>query len=216
MACPLCGQRKAKRACPALGQTICSVCCATKRLVEINCPEDCVHLTSAREHPAAVVKRQQERDVAALLPSIHHLTERQHQLFFLFNTVVMRHQPEGFARLNDDDVAEAAATVAATLETASRGLIYEHNAQSPIAQRLARELQAMLEEMRQHGAKVYDREAAITLRAIEQGARETRKTDASPTAYLTLIGRLLHANRLAQQAGGASATAKPASSIVIP
>jgi hypothetical protein len=216
MSCPLCGQRKAKRACPALGQTICSVCCATKRLVEINCPEDCVHLTSAREHPAAVVKRQQERDVAALLPSIHHLTERQHQLFFLFNSVVMRHQPEGFARLNDDDVAEAASTVAATLETASRGVIYEHNAQSPIAQRLARELQAMLEEMRQHGAKVYDREAAITLRAIEQGARETRKTDASPTAYLTLIGRLLHANRLAQQAGGTPATAKPASSIVIP
>ena len=35
MACPVCGQRKARRECPALGQTICTVCCATKRLVEI-------------------------------------------------------------------------------------------------------------------------------------------------------------------------------------
>jgi hypothetical protein len=202
------------------------VCCATKRLVEIDCPNDCPHLTSAREHPAAVVKRQQERDVAALLPSVHHLTERQHQLFFLFNTAVMRHQPEGFARLTDDDVAEAAAAVAATLETAARGVIYEHTAPSPVAQRLGRELQAMLEEMRKHGATVYDREAAIALRAIEQGAREARKSDpglperlggvsSGPTAYLTLIGRLLHANRAAQ-AAGTPGQPKPTSSIVLP
>ena len=87
-------------------QTICTVCCATKRLVEINCPTDCPHLAAAREHPAAVVKRQQERDVAMLLPTVRELTERQHQLFFLFQTAIARHTPEGFARLNDDDVAE--------------------------------------------------------------------------------------------------------------
>jgi hypothetical protein len=191
------------------------VCCATKRLVEIDCPGDCPHLTAAREHPAAVVRRQQERDVAALLPSVHHLTERQHQLFFLFNTVVLRHQPDGFARLNDDDVAEAAATVAATLETAARGVIYEHAAQSPVAQRLARELQGMLEEMRKHGATVHDREAAVALRAVEQGARETRRTDPGPTTYLTLIARLLHASRAAQPSA-AQGEPKAPSSIVLP
>jgi hypothetical protein len=225
MACPVCGHRKPKRTCPALGQTICPVCCATKRQVEIHCPDDCVHLTAGREHPAAVVRRQQERDVAVLLPSISHLTERQHQLFFLFQTVVARHQPEGFVRLNDDDVAEAAATVAATLETAARGVIYEHTAPSPVAQRLARELQALLEEMKERGATVFDREAAIVLRAIEQGARETRAADRdageartgnpAPTAYLTLMGRLLHVNRAAD-AAGASAASKPAGQIVLP
>ena len=195
MACPVCGQRKAKRACPALGQTICAVCCATKRVVEIKCPDDCAHLTAAREHPAAVVKRQQERDVALLLPSIHHLTERQHQLFFLFHTVIPRHQPDGFVRVIDDDVAEAAATVAATLETASRGVIYEHPAQSPVAQRLAKELQAALADLRQRGATVYDGEAAIALRAIERGARDARATDSSPTAYLTVMARLFQVGR---------------------
>ena len=79
--CPSCGRRKGRRDCPALRASICTICCGTKRLVEINCPETCVHLTSAREHPAAVVKKQQERDVAQLLPTISHLTERQHQLF---------------------------------------------------------------------------------------------------------------------------------------
>src|SRR5918999_1003181 len=126
MACPLCRTRKARRACPALGQTICSVCCATKRVTEIACPPDCAYLATAREHPAAVVRKQQERDVAVLLPTIQHLTERQYQLFFLFQTVIARHKPEGFARVVDEDVAEAAAAMAATLETAARGVIYDH------------------------------------------------------------------------------------------
>ena len=134
--------------------------------------------TSAREHPAAVVKRQQERDVAVLLPTIRNLTERQYQLFFLFQTLIARHKPEGFARLVDDDVADAAAAMAATLETSARGVIYEHAASSVVAQRLANELKAMLAEMRQQGATVYDGEAAIVLRAIEQGARESRKAGA--------------------------------------
>jgi hypothetical protein len=199
VACPSCHQRKARRACPALGQTICPVCCGTKRLTEINCPADCAYLSAAREHPAAVVRKQQERDVAMLLPSIHTLTERQHQLFFLFHSVIARYVPDGFGRLNDEDVGEAAGALAATLETSARGVIYEHSAQSPIAQGLARALKTMLEEIRTQGTKVYDAEAAIALRAIEQGARDARKlAGVDPAAYLALVGRLLHANRGAE------------------
>jgi hypothetical protein len=212
MTCPECGQRKARRACPALGKTICPVCCGTKRLTEIACPPGCVYLASAREHPAAVIKRQQERDVAALLPSIRDLTERQYQLFFLFQTLIARHKPEGFARLLDEDVADAAAAVAATLETAARGVIYEHTATSAVAQRLGGELKNMLAEMRQQGVKVYDGEAAIVLRAIEQGAREARKQGASDTAYLALMGRLLQATRPPETA---QAETKP-SSLILP
>jgi hypothetical protein len=193
MQCPLCGSRKARRACPALNKDICSVCCGTKRITEISCPPTCGYLTTAREHPAAVVRRQQERDVAALLPIIQTLTERQYQLFvFLFQTVIAPHKPEGFARLIDDDVAEAAEAVAKTLETAARGVIYEHTAQTVTAQRLANELKALLADMRQKGAKVSDREAALVLRTIEKGAREVRHVaDGGDTAYLTLMARLL-------------------------
>jgi hypothetical protein len=210
MSCPLCRSRKERRACPALHQTICAVCCGTKRLVEIQCPDDCVYLTSAREHPAAVVKRQQEHDVAILLPTIQSLTERQYQLFFLFQNLISRHAPQGFTRLLDDDVAEAASSVASTLETAARGVIFEHTAQSLPAQRLAAEMKTMLAEMRQQGATVYDREVAIVLRAIERGARETRKAEPGDAAYLTLMARLLRRNR---------STAPPAAeqpSLIIP
>ena len=43
--------------------------------------------------------------------------------------------------------------------------------------------------MREQGAKVFDRETAIVLRAIEQGARATGAD--SPTTYLDLVGRLI-------------------------
>ena len=191
MFCPSCRQRKPRRACPALGASICSVCCGTKRLVEIKCPPDCGYLASAREHPAAVVRRRQERDVAQLLPTIRHLTERQYQLFFLFHTLIARFTPRGFTRLVDSDVAEAAAAVAATLETAARGVIYEHTPQAPPAQALATELKTMFAQMREQGAKVFDREAAIVLRAIEQGARGTTAPTDSATTYVDLVARLL-------------------------
>jgi hypothetical protein len=192
MLCPLCRTRKARRSCPALGQTICAVCCGTKRLTEIVCPPECGYLASAREHPAAVVRRQQERDVAVLLPTIQRLTERQYQLFFLFQTVIARHKPEGFARLVDDDVAEAAAALAATLETSARGVIYEHGTTSLLAQRLVTEMKGLLAELGQQGARVYDGEAAIVLRAIEQGARVARNdAEGGDVAYLSLIARLL-------------------------
>src|SRR5688500_3512990 len=154
MTWPSGGRRKGRRACPALGQTICAVCCATKRLVEIDCPDDCPHLAAAREHPAAQVKRQQERDVAVLLPSIRHLTERQHQLFFLFHSAIARHTPQGFTRLVDEDIEQAAGAVAATLETAGRGVIYEHTAATLPAQRLATDLTELLGQIRAQGGTV--------------------------------------------------------------
>ncbi len=168
-----------------------------------------MYLTTAREHPAAVVRRQQEHDVAILLPTIQGLTERQYQLFFLFQTLISRHTPGEFSRLVDDDVAEAAASVASTLETAARGVIYEHAAQSLPAQRLAAEMKTMLAEMRQQGATVYDREAAIVLRAIERGARDTRKAEPGDASYLVLMARLLQRSR-------STAQPAPASSLIIP
>lgn len=150
------------------------------------------------------------------MPTIRQLTERQHQLFFLFHVVIAGHKPDGFARLVDADVAEAAQAVAATLETSQRGVIYEHVPQSIPAQRLAGDLKAALEGARKDGAVVYDGEAAIALRAIEQGAREVGKAGESDTAYQDLVARLLQVNKAAKAAGHAPAEAKPASSLILP
>src|SRR5260370_15859354 len=89
MICPLCGTRRARRSCPAVGKQICAVCCGTKRLVQIPCPADCAYLASAREHPAAVVVRQQHRDVSFVAQSIRDFSDRQSELFFLIATTLV-------------------------------------------------------------------------------------------------------------------------------
>jgi hypothetical protein len=155
------------------------------------------------------------------------LTERQHQLFFLFQSVIARTRPDGLARLIDSDVADACAAAAATIETAAKGVLYEHQPASRPAQKLAGELSALLAQVREHGATVYDREAAIALRAIEKGARSLTRPD-DDSAYLSLMARLLQVNEAARQAeaaaggagggreGVAGAAADRPSSIIIP
>jgi hypothetical protein len=212
MPCPRCNQRKAKRHCPALGQDICTVCCATQRLVEIACPPDCVHLASARQHPNSSNRRQQASDVALLMSSIQQLTERQYQLFFLFQGTVARTQPDGLARLIDADVAEASRVVAKGLETAAKGVIYEEQAQGPNARKLVEGFKQLLAQAREAGARIYDREAAIALRAIEAGVADVEhKLGGTPTAYVDLMSRLLQVNRAqaAQGSGRDAALIRP-------
>ncbi|MSO83796.1 MAG: hypothetical protein EXQ53_10965 [Acidobacteria bacterium] len=158
------------------------------------------------------MRRRQERDVSRLLPTIRHLTERQYQLFFLFHSLIARHAPQGLTRLVDSDIAEAAGALAATIETASRGVIYEHTPPTPPAQALSAELKTMLAQMREQGAAVYDGEAAIVLRAIEQGARGLKGPDEGDAAYGDLVARLLRVTAAPPSATGAA----PASGIILP
>ena len=195
MACPLCNARQAKRRCPALSQTICPVCCGTKRLVEIRCPTTCGYLASARQHPPAAVQRQHERDVALLWPSMAELTDRQTRFFMLFQSVVVRHRSEPLRPLLDGDVAEAAASLASTMETAARGLIVEHAPQSLNAQELVRTLRETFGEVtaQMEGPRSpLERDAASALRALEQAARRVGPLAGDPVrGLLDLLRRVL-------------------------
>lgn len=192
MVCPLCRERRAKRACPALGQQICAVCCGTKRLIEIRCPADCGYLKTAHTHPPATVQRQRERDLSFLVPTLSGLTERQAELFFVLGTFLSGYRPEGFERLVDPDVADAAAALASTYETSLKGVIYEHRASSLPAQRLAADLGAFLTEIRQRAGSAFERDAAAALRRLEKGAREAAEAPGpDDRAYLDLLGRLM-------------------------
>lgn len=169
------------------------MCCGTKRLVEIACPPTCIYLESAQRHPAAVVKRQYEVDLRVLMQALGPITEPQLQLFFVIQSFISRFKPQGVGRLLDADVATAAGALAATLETASRGVVYEHPATSPAGETLRRELKNLLAEIgRSHGSRV-EREAVEVLRGIERGAKhDTPGIGAGPVDYLTLIARILH------------------------
>src|SRR5918996_166427 len=171
MICRLCNKRPVKRVCPALHEQICPVCCATKRLVEIRCTEDCRYLESAQRHPAAVVKRQIDADVTILMATVGRLSEQQLQLFFLLQSMVFSYKPEGLSRLSDSDVALATGALASSLETASKGVI--------------------IDEVTKGGGSRAEREVAIVLRGMERGAKhEGNVIPPGETSYLYLVARV--------------------------
>lgn len=202
--CPSCGSRRARRACPALGRDICAVCCGTKRQVEIRCPPSCAYLSSARAHPAAIVVRRRENDIRFLAPLVQDLTQPQYGLMLFFQRLVLKHARGILPPLIDEEVAAAAAAVAATLETARKGIIYEHQADSGPAQRLASEFSRALGELsREQGAPpaaTLERDAAVALRRIEGAARAAATAlEGEPPVFLSLLSRLMsHQERDAQ------------------
>ncbi len=194
--CPLCARRPGRRFCPARGDRICTVCCATKRRVEIACPDGCVYLQSAERHPPAVVRRQQSQDLAALMGAAGHLDEAQLHLFIMLLTLISSFIPPATWRpadqLLDQDVANAAGALASTYETASRGVIYEQRAVAPAAEALRHELQKFCGEARAQGGSRFERDAATVLRTIEHGAKhEVAGLDEGPRSYLELLDRVL-------------------------
>jgi hypothetical protein len=190
--CPLCGTRRARRGCPALGHQICGVCCGTKRLVQIQCPADCAWLAVAREHPPAVTVRQQRHDVGLLVQFMSDFSERQSQLFFLIGTFLVRQEPTDLQPVIDEDVAEAVGALASTFETASRGVIYEHRPASPQAERLMAGLKPVLAEAGRGAGSSFERDAASVLRRVEESVRKVRAlAPDGRRAFLDLLGRLI-------------------------
>jgi len=212
--CPLCRKRRARRACPALGHQICTVCCGTKRITEIRCPSDCSYLVSARTHPPAVVQRQHERDARFLLPLVDGLSRRQYQLFFVIQGTFHRLAESGEIPVNDDVVLDAAQALAATYGTASKGIIYEHRPSSLAAERLARELKPLLEGVDGRGPVANEHDLVVILRCVERAATDARKTlDGDTHAYLDLVGRLMQSSG---DAGNTDSTAQASSSDTSP
>jgi hypothetical protein len=159
-------------------------------MVEITCLEDCRYLESAQLHPAAVVKKQIDADVGILMGTIGRLSEEQLQVFFVLHSMVLSYEPEGLARVTDGDVALAAGALAASLETASRGVIFEESVGSVVAEGIRRALKPAIDELSKGGSSV-EREVALVLRGMERGARHEGNLIApGETSYLDLIGRV--------------------------
>jgi hypothetical protein len=170
---------------------ICAVCCGTKRLTEIPCPSDCTYLISARDHPPAIVVRQQQRDFTLVLRLMQDLSEPQRELLLLIGAFVAEYRPSELQTLIDDDVLDASRALASTFETAARGVIYEHPAASATGERLGAALKAFVADASKRAA-VSERDGVVVLRRIETAIRDLRASEpGSPRALLDLFTRML-------------------------
>ncbi len=190
MTCPLCRERKGKRLCPAKDDRICSQCCGSKRLVEIDCPPDCVFLSGA--HAPAWDGRETERarDRRRIAPFVQGLTESQLQLV-LVGVVGINGLRSGRRELQDRLVLDAVGALRKTLETRGRGILYEHAADDLRAQGLVHDLQGLFESRDEEGRAVSpdDRDLLPALRALEGIAAECLRGGGA-SEFLELASRL--------------------------
>jgi hypothetical protein len=149
------------------------------------------------------------------MPVVADLTEPQYRLLLAFQALVLKHVASALPAPNDLDVAEAAAAVAATIETERKGIIYEHHAASVPAQRLAAEIRDMIADIaRQSQAGPVERDSAAALRRIERAAR-TAGGELQEEGSRVFLGLL---ERVMGNARGADAPAPegPRSSLIVP
>ncbi|MBI2834161.1 MAG: hypothetical protein HYX76_07010 [Acidobacteria bacterium] len=159
--------------------------------MEIRCPADCGYLTTARHHPPAVVQRRRERDASFFVGLAQDLSKEQYQLLLLLQSVVVKHRATSIPPLGDADVADAASALASTLETADRGIIYEHRATSLLAQSLTADWNEAIDQVAQTFPRA-PRLASAALRRIERGAIEApRALEPGNAVYLDLLDRMM-------------------------
>ena len=119
-------------------------------------------------------------------------SQRQSQLFFLIGAFLRTYQAPELQPLLDEDVAEAAAALAATFETAARGVIYEHRPASLSAERLVTGLKPLLAEAGKGAGSSFERDAAVVLRRVTESVGSVRADDpANERAFLTLVARVM-------------------------
>lgn len=130
-----------------------------------------------------------------LIQLIREFNERQSQLFLMAASILVRYQAPELQPVIDTDVAEAARALAATFETAARGVIYEHRPASPPAERLMIALKPLFKEAGEQSGPAFDRDAAAVLRRIEEGVSTVGATEpGNPRPFLDLLGRVIQKN----------------------
>jgi len=137
---------------------------------------------------------------------LRDFSERQSQLFLLVGSCIARYQSGDLQTLIDDDVAAATGALAATFETASRGVIYEHRPASVPAERLVLAIKPILEEAGRTSGAAFDRDAATVLRRLEASVGDMRGVEPdNRRALVELLGRVLPRDADGQPGGAGEA-----------
>jgi hypothetical protein len=190
--CPLCAQRKGRRACPAKGASICSSCCGSKRRVEIDCPADCVWLDGAHAGGWEGRETERRRDARRFGPHLERLSSSQADLFFLalVGLAALRARRR---ELDDALLAAALGALRKTVDTRQRGILYDHQADDLRAQGLVLELRGLFEARDEDGRPVApdDRDLGAVLAALEGVLADVRRESAGATAFLDTARRLV-------------------------
>ena len=195
MKCTVCRQRKGKRFCPAKNSQICTQCCGEKRVIEINCPADCVYLKSGQSYQwvKQMVSQSQHSQDPLLQKKLNTTRQKFIQVVLDLEATIVKYAAN-LSSLADEQVLEAITLLKATYQTEERGLIYEHTSENPLAQALLRDLRDRLEEMRRSpdsadSPSLRSSDLHDCLEVLENDIQYHLTTQNDPDNYLKFIKR---------------------------
>ena len=117
--------------------------------------------------------------------------EPRQQLYLFTLTLFERFRGDGLDAALDADVISALEALAATYDTASRGLIYEQQAATAPAQRLAAGIRGVFDELGHGRPSGFAADAAEVLRRLANRARSvSADSPRSTRAFLDLAARV--------------------------
>jgi hypothetical protein len=159
--CKICSKRRAKRYCPGSGGDICAVCCGTERENTIECPLDCEHLVTARQHEQLAPMTPDQVPNQDIRVSEDFV--REHEALVMWLSLALARSMEK-ERAVDFDAREALGAMIRTYRTKESGLIYETKPQNPFAAALQAALDQSIEELRK---RLTEEHGMTTLRDAE-------------------------------------------------
>ena len=201
MKCVLCDQKKGKRLCPAKNGLICAQCCGEKRVLEIDCPENCEYLKVGREHEV--------EDYGRRLQNLEPRTRERSRRILVDYQNVIAHLEYALARerlmsrdLSDRVVAKALDILLDTYRTEDNGVLYEKTSEDLMVESVRRELRKILEDYRNPEGKerqgiVDPQSSRLQLRAaldclefLQTLIATYIKEGGSQTAYVDFLARV--------------------------
>jgi hypothetical protein len=147
MKCILCNQRKSKRFCPAKNDQICAQCCGEKRVLKIECPENCIYLKAGREREVEdYKKRLNGMNWANVEKNRKVLMEHQQTVAHLEYAIAQERRQA--RQLTDKDVKQALDVLIENYRTEDKGVLYEKKSEDLQIESLRRQLREIIESYR--------------------------------------------------------------------
>jgi hypothetical protein len=170
MLCVICRKRKGKRLCPAKNALICPQCCGEKRIVEIDCPADCVYLSEGQRY-------QVQQKYARLFRNWDEFQKREvvrlsRDFGDIFRAIESYFAQNRRSLGSDQNLLEALGVIEKSLQTESKGIIYRPAASSLAAETAAKEIEKILEARRNRAnitvSHLTSSDAAAIIRVLKE------------------------------------------------
>jgi len=207
--CPLCSERPAKRFCPAKETRICSICCGSRREVDIDCPGSCYHLRAGRVYESD--RRNPDPQLESAVQKFDKTFTHRHTPVLNAVSLAICEERAASHWLLDTDVIEVLKDLTRTMTTLSSGIYYESLPESIVQVSLFHRLKQLFDGFMQPQTRTLEQSLKVSdaidvLTFLTYVATVNSNSRPRSRQYLDLL------NNMAEQA----AQEKRAGNLIVP